>query len=448
MASKEPAAKEAIDLLSIGSAANWGRWRRRSAGSTRSFLPVGSGSTRPKIRTRVCCDARGSPSPSTRPPMKPMPAHFGARFGGFRLGHPVRRKFDGGAAYVPPGGPEENMIMNAGEIMTTDVVSVGPDASTQAVAKLLAARGISALPVVDAADVPIGMISEGDLIGRSDDDRRARRDWWLTLLAEGEELHPDFLASLREPEQTARGVMTSPVISVGEDTELSEIAKLLVSHRIKRVPVVRNDRVIGIVSRADLVRAIASTEAPPKTASSRAGGLFAGAIAGIEDQFRHLHDHRTKGAVAEPLSAKPDDSQITVTDFRALVAHYERQETAQKCADQRALAEQRHQRIFDLINRHISETDWRQLVHQAHHAAERGEREFMLLQFPSALCSDGGRAINAEQPGWPRTLRGEAAELYLRWERDLKSQGFPITARVLDFPGGMPGDVGLFLDWA
>lgn len=72
----------------------------------------------------------------------------------------------------------------------------------------------------------------------------------------------------------------------------------------------------------------------------------------------------------------------------------------------------------------------------------------MLLSFPSALCADGGRAINSEQPEWPQTLRGEAAELYLRWERDLKPLGFPLIARVLDFPGGMPGNIGLFLNWS
>jgi len=71
----------------------------------------------------------------------------------------------------------------------------------------------------------------------------------------------------------------------------------------------------------------------------------------------------------------------------------------------------------------------------------------MLLRLPSQLCSDGDRAVNAPRADWPKTLRGEAAEIYLRWERDLKPHGFGISARVLDFPGGMPGDIGLFLVW-
>jgi hypothetical protein len=60
---------------------------------------------------------------------------------------------------------------------------------------------------------------------------------------------------------------------------------------------------------------------------------------------------------------------------------------------------------------------------------------------------DRGRAINSALPDWPTSLRGEAAEIYLRWERDLKPRGFHLIARVLDYPRGMPGDIGLFLAW-
>ena len=70
--------------------------------------------------------------------------------------------------------------------------------------------------------------------------------------------------------------------------------------------------------------------------------------------------------------------------------------------------------------------------------------EWMLLRLPSQLCDDGGQAVNAPRADWPKTLHGEAAEIYLRWERDLKPYGFGISANVLDFPGGMPGDIGLF----
>jgi hypothetical protein len=71
----------------------------------------------------------------------------------------------------------------------------------------------------------------------------------------------------------------------------------------------------------------------------------------------------------------------------------------------------------------------------------------MLLRFPCQLCIDGGRAINVAEPAWPTTLRGRSAEIYLRWERALKPRGFLLAARVLDFPDGKPGDMGLFLVW-
>jgi CBS domain-containing protein len=98
------------------------------------------------------------------------------------------------------------------------------------------------------------MVSEGDLIGRSEAEREARQDWWLTTLAEGEAVNPEFLASLNYP--SARDLMSAPVISIAEETSLGEIAELLTTHRIKRVPVVCDGRLVGIVSRADLVRAL------------------------------------------------------------------------------------------------------------------------------------------------------------------------------------------------
>ena len=147
--------------------------------------------------------------------------------------------------------------MQAHEFMTKEPVTVSPDTPTPEIARLLLAHKISAAPVVDDAGTPIGMVSEGDLLGRGDADREARRDWWLMLLAEGEALHPDFLATLRNPQLTARQVMSAPVIRITETTEAAEIAHLLEEYRIKRVPVVREDRIVGIVSRADLLRVLA-----------------------------------------------------------------------------------------------------------------------------------------------------------------------------------------------
>src|SRR5580693_5937038 len=101
--------------------------------------------------------------------------------------------------------------MKARDLMTAAVVSVGLDTPTREIAKILRDHGISAVPVVDAAGAPAGMVSEGDLIGRDEADREARRDWWLPLLAEGVALDAEFVASVRARDRTARDVMSSPV---------------------------------------------------------------------------------------------------------------------------------------------------------------------------------------------------------------------------------------------
>jgi CBS-domain-containing membrane protein len=100
--------------------------------------------------------------------------------------------------------------MNARDVMTREVVSVTPDTPMQQIAALLLEKGISAVPV-DNSGAPIGIVSEGDLIGRREAEREARQDWWLTTLAEGEAVNPEFLASLRLNYPTARDVMSAPV---------------------------------------------------------------------------------------------------------------------------------------------------------------------------------------------------------------------------------------------
>lgn len=111
-------------------------------------------------------------------------------------------------------------------------------------------------------------------------------------------------------------------------------------------------------------------------------------------------------------------------------------------------AELREQRVKAMIADQVSDADWDALLSTARKAAEQGDKQCLLLRFPSALCSDDSRAINnPPNPTWPQTLRGEAAEIYERWQTTLRPHGFDLSAQVLDFPGGKPGDVGLFLRW-
>ena len=80
-------------------------------------------------------------------------------------------------------------------------------------------------------------------------------------------------------------------------------------------------------------------------------------------------------------------------------------------------------------------------------AAERGEREALALRFSSEYCTDRGRAINNFEPGWPETLTGFAQRAYEFFRDELEPRGYKLRAQVMDFPGGVPGDVGIFLKW-
>jgi hypothetical protein len=80
-------------------------------------------------------------------------------------------------------------------------------------------------------------------------------------------------------------------------------------------------------------------------------------------------------------------------------------------------------------------------------AAERGQTDLMVMRFPNALCTDRGRAINNSDPIWPDTLTGRPRQAYELWRDQLKSAGFRLSAMIIEWPGGLPGDVGFFLKW-
>jgi len=151
--------------------------------------------------------------------------------------------------------------MRALEIMTSPVVTASPVMSIQAVAKLLSNNRISGVPVVDETTGRIvGMISEGDLMRRVETGTDTeRRSWWLDCLAGTRELASIYV---KEHGRAVRDVMSENVISIAQDTPLKEIADILARNRIKRVPVLEDGKLVGIVSRADLIRALASASAP------------------------------------------------------------------------------------------------------------------------------------------------------------------------------------------
>jgi CBS domain-containing protein len=316
-------------------------------------------------------------------------------------------------------------------VMTTPVVTVEPDAPVQEIARLLDEHKISAMPVVDSVGAVVGVVSEGDLIGRAEEDRRARRSWWLAMIAQGKTVDEEMLERLAPERRTAREVMTTPVITVGPDTDIGEVAQLLLSHRIKRAPVVEEGHIVGVISRADMVRALLLD--PGSLPAAQSGGAEEKPTSKLPEPH---HRHQT------PLPA-----QSSADDLRKLVHHFDHLAHQRREAESKAAVALRTAALKEFTEHHLQENTWQATLQRAQDAAACGAQELLLLRFPHDLCSDGGRAINAPDPDWPQTLRGEAAEVYLRWKNELQPRGFQLAARIMDFPGGFIGDVGLFLVW-
>ena len=183
----------------------------------------------------------------------------------------------------------------------------------------------------------------------------------------------------------------------------------------------------------------------------REPGFIERAIHDLEEHYEHGehgdHTGYERPEVEEEEKQKIDPAKLGAEGFQRLNQQHEQEKVEQREEQREAAAEKRKERVEALIERHVDGNRWAELMRRACEAAKAGEKEFELLRFPSQLCSDGGRAINISEEGWPDTLRGEAKELHERWEQDLKPQGFRLTAKILDFPDGFPGDAGLYLNW-
>jgi CBS domain-containing protein len=145
--------------------------------------------------------------------------------------------------------------MKASDVMVSNVITIGPDASVQDVANLLLSNRISAVPVVDADGRVLGIVSEGDLINRVDTATAHRKSWWLDALASNDALALEYI---KTHSRNVSDVMTHDVITASPETSVSEIAALLEKNGIKRVPIVKGGKLIGIVSRANLLQGLAS----------------------------------------------------------------------------------------------------------------------------------------------------------------------------------------------
>ena len=145
--------------------------------------------------------------------------------------------------------------MNAADVMTTKVITVTPESSIEDAAKLMLQYRISGLPVLDQKGGLVGIITEGDFLRRGETGTERRRPRWLEFI-----LGPGRLSSeyVQAHGRKIADVMTSDPISITEDVSLEDVVDALERHRVKRLPVMRDGKLVGIVSRANLVQALAT----------------------------------------------------------------------------------------------------------------------------------------------------------------------------------------------
>ena len=155
--------------------------------------------------------------------------------------------------------------MYAKDIMTKNVVTATPEVPVSEVAGLLVNSRISAVPVVDPDNRVVGIVSEGDLMRRPESGTEPRHSWWLSFFETAEERAYEYA---RTHSLTAGDVMTRDVVSVTDDTPVGDIAQLLEERKIKRVPVTQDGKLVGIVSRANLLHALATRPAATERPTS------------------------------------------------------------------------------------------------------------------------------------------------------------------------------------
>lgn len=147
--------------------------------------------------------------------------------------------------------------MKAQDVMTKSVATVRPDTSIQDIAALMVEKHISGIPVVGDDGKVVGMVSQSDLLHRAEVGTERKHKWWFRILADNKDMAREYA---KAHGMRASDVMSRYVISVKADAELSDVAEILDNNRIKRVPVMDGDRLVGIITRGDLVRALSLSQ--------------------------------------------------------------------------------------------------------------------------------------------------------------------------------------------
>jgi hypothetical protein len=141
------------------------------------------------------------------------------------------------------------------------------------------------------------------------------------------------------------------------------------------------------------------------------------------------------------------DDLISPHDLQKVAAQKEISRAREIAEAEKRRADERHHLQEAFMNRQLDPNVKVRLSTALRAAAERGETHLRVFTFPSELCADGGRAINNGDPNWPKTLIGFAARAYEFYQKELQPHGYKLRGEILDFPGGMPGEVGITLAW-
>ncbi len=331
------------------------------------------------------------------------------------------------------------LYQKAADLMSSPAITSRTTEPVFSVAQLMLESGVSGVPVLDAGGRPVGMVSDGDLLGRRGDGRLSP---WLEMLAKRS---PPPESALERP---VGEVMSAPLITISLNASVRDIAETFKAHRIKRLPVLDGEGLVGVVSRADLLCLIESLPAARPVRSDEGVGLlgFLESLIGGAS-LRGAVQRPTPPAQAPTGEQDAAPSALSAKAFRDAVRACKAESQDDRQAREREVQLERQRQVKEFLDQHVSDSQWSEMLDRAKLAASAGEQEFMMLRFPSDLCSDGGRKIDVAEEGWEGALRGAAAELYSRWRTELKPQGFGLSARIVSYEAGIIGDIGLFLTW-
>jgi CBS domain-containing protein len=188
--------------------------------------------------------------------------------------------------------------MHARDVMTTKLITIGETATVQEAARLMSENHVGALPLLDEQGRLVGLLSEADLLHRQEIGTQVIRPWWLEAVTPASTLAAEFV----QARGTAAGeLMSREVVSAAPSAPLSEIAALMERHRVKRIPIVEDGRLVGVVSRANLVQGLASVPTHVGETVAQDRVIRATALAprrAALDRLRRQERHRLGGGRA------------------------------------------------------------------------------------------------------------------------------------------------------